>query len=754
MSKQAEPNSGHKQSFLYSRAVRAINYYKQYGARSFFKKALSKLRASFFPTPTVPIVYTDMLVYEMQTDFPLDQPLTASFHFPLNGLSRIEVLTATYLKAPGALKLVLREKKDKRVIRSVVVSGEQIKDGDYTVFCFRPVRKSAEKEYEFILKGIRPPYPAVWLNPDISFPEIELDPICRGSINCRIYSSVAIDEIYQLWIKKHEPNVAALEEQRKTRLSLEPTISLIVPVFQTPRQFLVDMIESVIDQTYGQWELCLAVGGSTEQHVREVLEAYAAKEPRIKVKFLGENKGIAGNSNEALSLASGDYIGLLDHDDLLSPFALFDVVKTINDHPEAEFIYSDQDNISEDGAKRTNPFFKPEFSPYYLLSSNYISHLCVFKKNVIGKIGGFRLGFDGSQDYDLILRATEETNEIVHIPKILYHWRISTTSAAGSHRAKPYAYEAAKKVISEALKRRGMVGGVAMIPNIYGLYRIILRPREERKVSIIIPSKDSYSLISRCIESILARTTYQNYEIVVVDNASSEPGVLDYYQRLSSAHQMIKIVCYDEPFNFQRAINLGVRASEGDFLILLNNDTAIITEDWIEQMLAWCSQDDVGAVGCKLLYEDNTIQHAGLLVGVKGYVSISHHNLPKDEAGYGGAIQAVKEYSAAAAACLMTKRTCFEMVGGFDEQFQIAHGDIDFCLKLRRKGFYILYIPTVEIYHYESKTRGYEDTPEKIARFRQENSLLMSRWKDILVNGDPYYSPNLNRETGDFTIRV
>ncbi len=559
---------------------------------------------------------------------------------------------------------------------------------------------------------------------------------------------------YELWIKGNEPDEEALKLQREEAksFSYRPLISIIVPVFNTDRDILMKMVQSVEAQTYVHWQLCMADGNSERSYIREMLEDLAMRESRIKVRFLSENKGIAGNSNEALSLATGDYIALLDHDDELSPNALYEVVSLVNGKPETDFIYTDEDKISEDGMKRFDPHFKPDWSPDTLRSYNYITHFSVFKKKLIEGIGGFRAGFDGSQDYDLILRASEKAKHVEHIPKILYHWRISANSAAGNENAKPYAYKAAKKALREHLERVGLWGDV-QDGNFTGSYLTRYRIEGSPLVSIIIPTRDKVELLRTCLESIARLTSYQSYEIIVIDNCSENGETFSYYDSLRESGR-VRLLQYNEPFNFAAINNYAVKNSKGDYMLFLNNDTEVITPDWIESMLGFAQRRDVGIVGASLYYPDNTIQHAGVIIGLGGIAGHVFTKFPRNSFGTLGRAKVIQNLSAVTAACMMMRRAVFDEVGGLDEGYSHAFNDVDLCMKVRAKGYLIVFTPFVELYHHESKTRGSDDTAEKQERFRGEVELFRQKWGDILKKGDPYYNSNLTLEREDFSIRI
>lgn len=557
---------------------------------------------------------------------------------------------------------------------------------------------------------------------------------------------------YESWIIWNTPTYEELRVQRLIKFPNEPLISVIVPTFNTPKRFLEEMIESVIAQTYPKWELCIADGGSKEVHIRDVLKEYAQKDSRIKVKFLDENKGIAGNSNEALSMAEGEFVALLDHEDVLPPYALFEIVKTINKNEDADFIYSDEDMITSDGGTRIDPHFKPDWSPDMLRSFNYITHLSVFRKDLLEKVGYFREGYEGSQDYDLILRATERARRIIHIPKVLYHWRLSNTSVAGNAYVKLYAYESAKKALCDHLARTGLKGKVENGP-FQGYYRIIYKLEDNPMVSIIIPNRDHLNELKRCITSILNKSTYNNYEIIIVENGSKDENTFEYYKELSR-YKIVRIITWAEPFYYSTVNNFAVRQARGKILLFLNNDTEVINSDWLESMLEHSLRKDVGAVGAKLYYPDGKIQHGGVILGIGGVAGHSHKYFFKDSFGYKGRLKIIHNLSAVTGACLMTRKEVFEEVGGFEEEFAMAFNDVDLCLKMRQKGYYIVWTPYAELYHHESKTRGYDDTHEKKERFRREVWLFQRKWKDVLAKGDPYYNPNLTLDREDFSIKI
>jgi len=533
------------------------------------------------------------------------------------------------------------------------------------------------------------------------------------------------------------------------QFKMSPKISIIVPTWNTPENFLTEMIQSVLNQTYPNWELCVADGASNN-NTKEVLKKYAQSDNRIKVKFLNKNKGIAGNSNEAIMISTGDYVALLDHDDVLTSDALYEVVRSINQYSDADFLYSDEDKISEDSKKFFDPHFKPDFSPDMLRSYNYICHLCVIKKNLLDKVGYFREGFEGSQDYDLFLRCTEQARRIVHIPKILYHWRSTQESVSRNSNAKPYAFESAKKALKEHLQRLNLKGDVFHAETL-GCYRIKYEIFNFPKVSIIIPNKDHKDDLEKCVNSIL-KSIYKNYEIIIVENNSVEKSIFDYYDYLKNTYSFINILEWNKPFNYAAINNFAVKCAKGDVLLFLNNDIEIINEDWIEEMLMYIQRNDVGVVGAKLYYPDNTIQHAGVIIGINKTAEHAFKYFPYDANGYYMRLKIVHNLSAVTGALLMTKKSIFNEVSGFDEEYAVAFNDIDYCLKVRQKQYLVVFTPYAKAYHFESKSRGYEYTPESFARFNKEAERFKSKWHSILTEGDPYYNPNLTLRKTDFSI--
>ena len=543
-----------------------------------------------------------------------------------------------------------------------------------------------------------------------------------------------------------------LEAQRTKVFPRSIKFSVVVPLYNTPEKFLHEMIRSVIDQTYADWELCMA-DGSDEAHgnVERICRQYMRKDLRIKYQRLEENLGISGNTNACLEMATGDYIGLFDHDDLLHPAALHEVMRAICEQ-DADFIYTDENTFHEKPEDAFCPHFKPDYAPDTLRSYNYICHFTVFSRELLDEVGNFRREFDGSQDYDMVLRLTEKASKIVHIPEILYFWRAHSGSTAGDISAKPYTMDAARRALGEHLDRVGLVGEVedSSIPSTYRIkYTISGCP----KVSIVIPNMDHADTLRTCISSILEKTTYENFEIVIIENNSRKEETFAYYDELKTDPR-IQIVTWEGKFNYSAINNFGVReAATGEYILLLNNDIEVITPDWLQEMLMFAQRPDVGAVGAMLYYPDDTIQHAGVVLGIGGVAGHAHKYFPRGDFGYMSRATIAQDLSVVTAACVMLPRTVWDEVGGLDETFEVAFNDVDLCMRIRKAGYLIVWTPYAELYHYESKSRGAEDTPEKKKRFEGEVRRFQARWKSELAAGDPYYNPNLTLVREDFSVK-
>lgn len=529
-----------------------------------------------------------------------------------------------------------------------------------------------------------------------------------------------------------------------------PVISLLVPVYNPRPEHLAACIASVRQQVYPHWELCLADDASTDPAVRRTLMAAQASDARIKVAFRPTNGHIAACTNSALDLATGPFVALLDNDDILSPDALFEVARAAVEQ-NADWIYSDEDKITDAGV-RFDPFFKPDWSPELLLGLMYTGHLSAYRTSLVRQLNGFRTGLDGSQDFDLALRMAEITNRIHHVSKVLYHWRVHAASTSQGGDVKPYTQTAARRAVTEALERRGIVGTVHDIPRASSVFRVSYRSDRQPLVSIIIPTRDAAELMRTCIDSLCSNTDYPHYEIIVVDNGSIEPETRDLFAALTRRlGERFRTVHCDFPFNFSRLMNAGVAVARGDMVLLLNNDITVITPGWLGEMVGYAERPEIGAVGATLLYSDDTLQHAGVIIGIGGVAGHSHKHAPAEDPGYFYRLKVVGNYSAVTGACLLVRRQAYLDVGGFEERLAVAFNDVDFCLRLRRSGLRNVLLPQARLYHHESKTRGYEDTPEKVQRFKREIARMQEIWGPTLEH-DPYYSPHLTLEREDFSF--
>jgi GT2 family glycosyltransferase len=526
-----------------------------------------------------------------------------------------------------------------------------------------------------------------------------------------------------------------------SELEYSPLISIIVPVFNVGSQWLDMCIQSVLSQTYINWQLCLYDDASTSQETLQCLQSWQNKDERIQINLGERNLGISLASNQAIKTARGEFVALLDHDDELTADALYEIVKCLNDNPELDFIYSDEDKIEADGSY-CDPHFKTDFNFETLLSWNYICHFTVIRKSLGDDLGWFSKGLEGSQDYDLFLRAVSNTNNIHHIPKVLYHWRKIKGSTAVAIGNKGYALVASQEALEGYLHTNHIIGTVepGLFPNSFRVRQVI---DKDKLVSIIIPFREEPELLKSCIESIIYKTSYSNYEILLIDNQSINLEVIDYCKELTDKYQHIKYFQFNEEFNYSKINNWAVQQAIGDYILFLNNDIEVINTDWLEALLEPIQKMDVSAVGAKLLYEDNTIQHAGVVVNENSAVHVNK-GLGDGENGYFQRSNYVQNVSACTAACLLVKKEVFLEVGGFDEElFKIAYNDVDLCLKMRQAGYLITYTPYAKLYHYESKSRGLDTEPEKLERFIQEIKNYQNKWGKIYKDGDPYFNPNL-----------
>ncbi len=557
---------------------------------------------------------------------------------------------------------------------------------------------------------------------------------------------------YEQWILKHRPDKKTLRKQKKTVFQKKPLISIVIPLYQTPEPYLRELIDSVKAQSYENWQLCLA-DGSPDDRLKGFLDRNYGKENRIVYRKLEQNGGISVNTNEAVMLATGEYLMLCDHDDTLEPDALYEITKAINEKDAPDVLYTDEDKVSMDGKHYFDPNFKPDYNLFRLRENNYICHIFVVKKALTDRVGLLRTEFDGAQDYDFIFRCCEEADKVVHIPKVLYHWRCHMDSTAADPESKAYAYQAGRRAIKEHYQRMGIDASVEMTER-PGWYRSYVKIQDNPKISIIIPNKDHIEDLELCLFSLTKRSTYKNYEILIVENNSEKPETFEYYKKLPDRYPKVKVLTWEKEFNYSAINNFAAKQAEGVYLLFLNNVVEILTPQCIEEMLQICQQKDVAITGAKLYYPDDTIQHAGVVLGLGGIAGHIMCKASREDPGYFGRTVTVQEISAVTAACMMIRTEDFWNAGGFDETFQVAFNDIDLCMKVRAAGKKIVFTPYAELYHYESKSRGLEDTPEKQFRFDKEVKAFEAKWSEQLAKGDPYYSPNLSVTEGDCSLRV
>ncbi len=584
------------------------------------------------------------------------------------------------------------------------------------------------------------------------------------------------------------PTPEQAEAQRNTKFDRMVKISILVPLWNTPKDFLTEMLDSVMNQTYEGWELCLADGSDAEHaYVGQICEEYKARsDGRIVYQKLAKNEGIAGNTNQCYKMATGEYIGLFDHDDILHPSVLYEYVKAINEQ-DADYLYCDETTFkSGDINKMLTMHFKPDYAPDNLRANNYICHFSVFARELLEGTELFRTQFDGSQDHDMILRLTDNAKKVVHVPKLLYYWRSHAGSVAAGVGAKPYAVAAAKGAIAEHLKKHGFSHfQITSTRACETIFRIRYQIEGNPKISIVIANKDHVEDLKRCVESIVEKSTYDNYEIIIVENNSTTQEIREYYSKLlgfdygeayaeskatagdntdmgmitaeaeGQAGFKIKLVLYQGAFNYSAVNNLGVKYATGEYILLLNNDTEVITSNWMEEMLMYAQREDVGAVGAKLLYGDRTIQHAGVVLGLGAHRTAGHghYKMSVQNLGYMGRLCYAQNVSAVTGACLLVKKTVFDEVGGLEESFAISLNDVDFCLKLREKGYLNVWTPFALLYHHESVSRGLDDSGEKAQRYNRESEQFRTKWKEVLEAGDPYYNPNFTLDRSDFSLK-
>ena len=548
---------------------------------------------------------------------------------------------------------------------------------------------------------------------------------------------------YDTWLRIMRVSRQELFAQRKTKFSYAPKFSVVVPLYHTPAKFLKDLVRSMMYQSYANWELCLVNASPEDVHLTSLLENWAMRDKRIRVIRLEKNLGIAQNTNAGIAASTGEFIAFLDHDDFLEPDALFCYADALNKDKTIDVFYSDEDKTDEYAAHYFYPHFKSDFNIDLLHANNYMCHFLAMRKSLVDTVGGLNEKFDGAQDYDFVLRLTENTKKIYHCPRILYHWRCSNQSTAANQGNKMYAIHAGKAALNAHYKRIGW-NARAQEGAVDGWYQTKFTLKEEPLVSILIPNKDHTDDLDVCLNSFFERADYQNYEFIIIENNSVLPETFAYYEKIEKEHDNVKVVYWEAGFNYSAINNFGFKFAKGDYIMLLNNDVELITPDIFQSMLGFCMRPEVGIVGAKLLYNDHTVQHAGVLVGAGGLADHVFKGIHEDDPGYMGRAISSQDVSAVTAACLLVKRSVYEEVGGLEDEFQVAFNDVDFCLKVRKAGYLIVYDADVKLFHYESKSRGMEDTTERFIRFGNEMMLLNSKWDILSTFVDPYYNPNLS----------
>lgn len=560
---------------------------------------------------------------------------------------------------------------------------------------------------------------------------------------------------YEIWLKKKQLSEAELERERNEKFEICPKYSIVIPLYNTPLNYLEELIESIVGQTYGNFQLCLA-DGSTQKDVGDFIRKKYGEDSRIVYRKLTENRGISMNTNEAIDMADGDFIMLCDHDDTIALNTLYEMTKAVNENPEIDVIYTDEDKVTMDGKHYFEPHFKPDFNLDYLRSTNYICHIFVVKKTIVDEVGTLRSEYDGAQDYDFILRCCEKAKVIHHIPKVLYHWRSHPASTAGNPESKLYAYEAGRKAVEAHYKRLGIDATVVMTEN-YGHYRTQFTIEGQPLVSIIIPNKDQIRMLDNCLTSIYEKTSYKNYEIIIVENNSIEEKTFKYYEKAAKRHSNLRVITWKDEFNYAAINNYAVPYAKGEYLLLLNNDVEVITPTWLEEMLGYCQREDVGVVGARLMYNDNAVQHGGVIIGLgesrtAGHIVGDYHY---PELTYQEKMRSAQDLSAVTGACLMTKRDIYQELGGLDEEkFKVAFNDVDYCLRVGELGKLVVYNAYVSLYHHESVSRGYEQKSGNVQRFEREVQNFKERWGTFIEKGDPYYNENMTLDSGYCTVRL
>ncbi|WP_225972555.1 glycosyltransferase family 2 protein [Ephemeroptericola cinctiostellae] len=603
-----------------------------------------------------------------------------------------------------------------------------------------------EKSKDSILHSIQPLCDASGASP--------LEVVSRLYEETQVNNNTLID--YKAWMNSVEPSTIPSNQAIEQSIRLfahPPLISVVMPTYNTPEKYLRLCIESIIKQSYPHWELCIADDNSPQTHVQRILKEYAQRDPRIKYTIREVNGHISAASNSALALATGNFVALLDHDDELPSYALYFIAEAINAHPDAAVIYSDEDKIDEAGS-RFEPHFKSDWNPDLFLSQNYVSHLGVYRRTLLEQISGFRLGVEGSQDQDLLLRCLPHINatQIIHVPRILYHWRTLPGSTAMAAGEKTYTTDAGIKALEDYFQQTGQQVRVEMgkVPNTYRTHYPI--PTPEPLVSLLIPTRDKVELVETAVRSILEKSTYQNYEILILDNGSIEDATLSYFIAIQAQDSRVRVLRWDFPFNYSAINNFGASQAKGEILGLINNDIEVISPEWLSEMVSHAIRPEIGCVGAKLYYPDETLQHAGVLLGVGGVANHAHLRSPRSSLGPFARLTSVQNFSAVTAAVLLVKKRTFNQVNGLNEKdLTIAFNDVDFCLRVRQLGLRNIWTPYAELYHYESISRGSEDNPEKLARFNAEVEYMQTTWGPLLEQ-DPMYNPNLNRSKPDYSI--
>ena len=583
--------------------------------------------------------------------------------------------------------------------------------------------------------------------------------------NCGSIGGVVQKLKYKAWERKAMthygtasfPTPEERKAQEETVFERMVKISILVPLWNTPQNFLKEMLDSVEWQTYGNWELCLADGSDAEHaYVGQICQEYAAKDPRIVYRHLEKNEGISGNTNECCGMATGEYIGLFDHDDILHPCALYEYVKAINEKG-ADYLYCDEATFKNGDINRMiTMHFKPDYAVDNLRANNYICHFSVFSRKLLDGTELFRTKFDGSQDHDMILRLTDRAEHIVHVPRLLYYWRSHAGSTAADINAKPYAIESARGAVADHLHKHGFDHFTITSTRAFEtIFKITYEILGEPKISIVIPNRDHAEDLRRCITSIVEKSTWENYEILVAENNSVTKEIFSYYEELKNNPRIRVLTCEGE-FNYSRINNFAVKEAEGEYILLLNNDTQVITVNWMEELLMYAQRPDVGAVGGKLYYADKTIQHAGVVIGLGAHRTAGHvhYGQKRENLGYMGRLCYAQDMTAVTGACLLVKKAAYEQVGGLDESFAVSLNDVDFCLKLRKAGYLNVFTPFAELYHFESASRGLDDQGEKAQRYNEESARFREKWKAELEAGDPYFNPNFSLDKPDFSLRV